>query len=497
MVNLRTGHRPQRYVFTGIFRPKSGFVTGNGCLARKPHDGIMSLRDKHAFRLLLGGSTASMLGSRVSTIAYPMLVLYLTGSPVYAGFAVFAAIAPSILVYIPAGALVDRWDPWRTMLASEIGRGLAIGGVVGALALHCRSVPLIITLAVIEEILETFGTLAERRYVYVLAGPEQTSSALIRTEARSHAVVLAGRPLGGLLFEWRPIWPFLADLASFAISITALAGVPREQRSRSARVPISKLVEEAREGLSLLRADKFGCRAILLASGMTLISQALIMVFLAEAHTRHLSSTIIGIVLAASGLGGFLGSAISTRITILSGHSRIKIQPFIWCIALFALVISRQSWQIPCTIPVMLILGFTGAMSNIEFDTYMVEKFPDAMLARVMSIDRLAKFAAYAVGPALGGIVVAGGASIFQAHDVQIAVGCLVGMTSLLVLVSFRTPSLATSIRTPLASPERAEPKAVIVASSPEPGVPDAGVSVVRFPDPAFSYLVDGVPRAP
>jgi hypothetical protein len=139
MVNLRTGHRRRRYVFTGIFRPKSGFVTGNGCLARKPHDGTMSLRDKHAFRLLLGGSTVSMLGSRVSTIAYPMLVLHLTGSPVYAGFAVFAAAAPSILVYIPAGALVDRWDPWQTMMVSEIGRGLAIAGVVGALAFHWRS----------------------------------------------------------------------------------------------------------------------------------------------------------------------------------------------------------------------------------------------------------------------------------------------------------------------------------------------------------------------
>jgi MFS family permease len=434
------------------------------------------LRDKRAFRLLLGGSTVSMLGSRVSTIAYPMLVLYFTGSPLYAGFAVFAATAPSILVYIPAGALVDRWDPWRTMLVSEIGRGLAIGTVVTSLAVHWRNVWLIIAMAMLEEILEIFGTLAERRYVCGLVGPEQTSSALVRTEARTHVVVLAGRPLGGLLFESQPIWPFFADLASFAVSITALAGVPRKRQARSTRVPISKLVEDAREGLRLLRDDRFGRHAILLASGMTLISQALIMVFLAEAHTRHLSSTVIGIVLAASGLGGLLGATIGAKIPILSKHSRIRIQPFVWLIALFVLAISGQSWQIPCMAFVMLVLGFTGAMGNIEVDTYMVKKFPDAMRARVMSIDRLAKFAACAVGPAFGGVMVAGGTSILESHGVQLAVVSLVVLTSLLVVfsyVSFRTPTPVESPLAPLAqteeTAEEAAPQVTSVNSLPGP----------------------------
>ena len=49
-----------------------------------------------------------MLGSHVTTIAYPLLVLRLTGSPFTAGCVAFAATAPGILVHIPAGALADR-----------------------------------------------------------------------------------------------------------------------------------------------------------------------------------------------------------------------------------------------------------------------------------------------------------------------------------------------------------------------------------------------------
>jgi MFS family permease len=173
-----------------------------------------------------------MLGTRMSNIALPMLALYLTGSPAAAGWTAFAATAPSFLVYMPAGALVDRWHPRRVMLISEFGRGLAIATVVMALLLARLSLPLLIGAAVVEEILEVFSTLAERRYVSSLTGPEQASSALVRLEARTHVVVLAGRPLGGLLFTVAPTLPFVADMLSFVISVGALIGLKSRQAAR-------------------------------------------------------------------------------------------------------------------------------------------------------------------------------------------------------------------------------------------------------------------------
>ena len=155
-----------------------------------------------------------MLGSHVTTIAYPLLVLRLTGSPFEAGWVAFAATAPSILVHMPARALVDRWDPRQAMLMSEIDRGIAIAAVAITLALGESSVPLLIAAAVIEGVLEVFSTLAERRYVGSLVGREQVSPALTRIEARTHVMLLAGRPPGGLLFGIRPILPFLARISA-------------------------------------------------------------------------------------------------------------------------------------------------------------------------------------------------------------------------------------------------------------------------------------------
>ena len=174
-------------------------------------------------------------------------------------------------------------------------------------------VPLLMAVAVIEGVLEVVSGLAERSCVGSIVRQDQVSSALARTEARTHVVLVAGRPLGGLLFGFGPIFPFLADAASFVYSVLVLFGIKDNELAGKAveapRVspPQDNLMTDIREGLHWIHEDKFARMAILSFSVGTLIFQALIMVFLGEAHSRQLSPLAIGMVLAASGVGGALG----------------------------------------------------------------------------------------------------------------------------------------------------------------------------------------------
>jgi hypothetical protein len=63
---------------------------------------------------------------------------------------------------------------------------------------------------------------------------------------------------------------------------------------------------------------------------MTLVSQAIIIIFIVEAHGRNISTIAIYFVLAGSGLGGSLGAITGSRLRILGNNSKIKIQPFVW-----------------------------------------------------------------------------------------------------------------------------------------------------------------------
>ena len=89
------------------------------------------------------------------------------------------------------------------------------------------------TLAAIEQSLAVFSELAERRFASSLVEPCQVVPALASSEARTHMVILVGRPLGGLLFGLGRILPFLADVLTFAFAAGALTLIGRRQTGGS------------------------------------------------------------------------------------------------------------------------------------------------------------------------------------------------------------------------------------------------------------------------
>ena len=70
---------------------------------------ILPLRKNRDFLLLWSGSAVSVLGSTASTVAYPLLVLAITGSPPTLGSPGSSRLLPMLIFQLPAGALVDRW----------------------------------------------------------------------------------------------------------------------------------------------------------------------------------------------------------------------------------------------------------------------------------------------------------------------------------------------------------------------------------------------------
>src|ERR671939_2029323 len=92
------------------------------------------LRRNRDFMLLWSGQAVSELGTRTAWIAYPLLVLAITGSPAKAGIVTFANRFPYFLFSLPAGALVDRWERKRIMLVCDAGRLLGAASIVVALA---------------------------------------------------------------------------------------------------------------------------------------------------------------------------------------------------------------------------------------------------------------------------------------------------------------------------------------------------------------------------
>src|SRR5436190_24291081 len=84
------------------------------------------LSKNKSFILLWTGAGISILGSRISAIAYGLVVLWATKSPTLTSLVTFAALLPFLVTQLPAGALVDRWNRRTVMIGCDLGRVVAI-----------------------------------------------------------------------------------------------------------------------------------------------------------------------------------------------------------------------------------------------------------------------------------------------------------------------------------------------------------------------------------
>ncbi|HEX8930122.1 MAG TPA: MFS transporter, partial [Actinomycetota bacterium] len=74
------------------------------------------LRRNRDFMLLQLGQLLSNAGTQSTAIAYPLLVLAMTGSAAKAGIVSFARALPLALFALPAGVAADRRNRKRLML---------------------------------------------------------------------------------------------------------------------------------------------------------------------------------------------------------------------------------------------------------------------------------------------------------------------------------------------------------------------------------------------
>ena len=104
---------------------------------RKPPSSVAvpSLWRNRDYLLLWSGQIVSSVGTQASTLAFPLLLLVVTRSPAAAGFASALRALPYLIISLPAGALIDRWDRKRVMLLCDSGRAVALGSIPVAILL--------------------------------------------------------------------------------------------------------------------------------------------------------------------------------------------------------------------------------------------------------------------------------------------------------------------------------------------------------------------------
>ncbi len=355
------------------------------------------------FNLLWTSQTLSDLGSNMSTLAFPLLVLAVTGSSVQAGIVGTLAAVTRVAVRIPAGVLVDRMDRRRLMLICDALRLLVFALLGVAVVMAWAKLPLILLVAAVEGVCTGAFNVAERSALPSLVRPDQVADATARNEAREAGTALIGPPLGGLLYGLGRAVPFFGDALTYALSLigVALIRVPMQQRRISTG---GSAVGDLAQGIRFVWHQPF-LRAVLLSTPLLNLAFngmifALILLFRRHGMAPGLIGTI-GTIIGVAGLAGaILASAIRRRFTLPVLAIGVSWSAAV-LIALSAPLTAGLLAVVPIAAAVVLIPAINSAFAGRQ-----AAVTPDHLLGKVVAVDLTASMSLSALGPVIAGVAV-------------------------------------------------------------------------------------------
>ncbi|NUP78756.1 MAG: MFS transporter, partial [Nonomuraea sp.] len=225
---------------------------------------------------LLLASTLSLLGSRMTMIALPWLVLVSTGSAAKTGLVGAAELVPYVLACALGGPVIDKIGGRRISVVADL---LSLV-VVGAIPLLHRSgglgLPVLMVLVAVAGLLRGFGDTAKRGAMFpqvvAKSGVEMTRAATL-VDGTSRAAGLIGGILAGPLIVWfgDAADVLLLDAVSFglcALLVGLLVRVPG--KADRAAEPYGVAL---RGGLAYLRGDRLVLGLILMLFVTNMLDQ--------------------------------------------------------------------------------------------------------------------------------------------------------------------------------------------------------------------------------
>jgi MFS family permease len=362
-----------------------------------------SLWRNRDYMLLWSGQMVSSIGTEVSTLAFPLLILALTGSPATAGFAGALRALPYLVFSLPAGALIDRWDRKRVMILCDSGRALSMISIPIALAFGHLSILQIYGVSLIEGTLFVFFNLAEVACLPRVVTKEQLPAASAQHEVSYGITALIGPSLGGALYSAARMLPFLGDAISYAASVGSIFLI-RTKFQQERVATRHNIWVDIREGLVWLWKQPLIRFMAILTGGYNLILSGYALIIIVLAQHQHASSLTIGLIFAAGGIGAIGGAIFAPFLQKRLSFGQAIIGAT--CLTVIAIPLYAISPNAVALGIVTVLNAAIGPVYNVVQFSYRLALIPDALQGRVNSVFRLIAFGGQPLGLALTGLLI-------------------------------------------------------------------------------------------
>jgi MFS family permease len=356
------------------------------------------------YNILWTSQLISQLASSMISIAIPLLILANTGSALQVGVAASVLAVARMVANVPAGVVADRLDRRRIMLTCQALRALAITSLMAAALAGEFSLPHVLIVAALEGVLVSAFEPAEDAALPGIVPAEQLSEAVARNTARPYIAHLLGPAAAGVVFAVHPMLPFAIIAVAQAGSCLALVflRLPRPSRADASSGDIG---EDVRGGFRWVLGHKVIRSTLAWLVFTQLVFSALIVVIISGSSQSDVSSTEIGFMMAFFGAGGILGASVASRL-----YEAVPSRVIVIGFSFVAAGLTALMAAVPAGIPFGVVLGATSFFVPVTVTaimTYQMMVTPDELRGRLSGIVGLVTGGAGALGPTIGGLLMA------------------------------------------------------------------------------------------
>jgi len=376
-----------------------------------------------AFVSYLSAQAISYVGTGITTVVLPVLVYTVTGSPVAVASLNAIEIAPYVIFGLLAGALADRLNRKKMMLACDSAAALLLAAVPTAAALH------LLTLAQLFIVAFGIGTAfvwfdaAKWGSLPTLVGRSQLPAASSLIASANSIPLIAGPAIGGALLAFiAPQYALGFDAASYLMSALLLTSI-RQRMGPLHQQNIEKhrnIRSDIMEGLRFLWYQPV-IRTMTLSVFCACVSWGgtfgLIVVYADRALRITHANARLGLLYSVGELGSLVSLAVVPKLMKRSQIGRLMAAFLVANVAALALLAIAPSygWALAffCCYQLVFVLVTMTGISVRQMLT------PDHLQARVNTAGRLI---AYGIGQPMGAIL---GGLLAQLLPIRFAVGFL------------------------------------------------------------------------
>ncbi len=365
-------------------------------------DAVAPPRMGSSFRWLLASSWVSNIGDGLALAAGPLLVASQTSNAFLVAMAAVLQRVPWLLLGLYAGAIADRVDRRRLVIAADAARAVVVALLCVALATGRVSIALVLVAMLLLGVAEVFANTTTSTLLPMLVQKQDLGVG----NARLQASLLVGNqivgpPLGAFLFAVGAVWPFGAQAVLVGLSVLLVA------RIVTPKGPVRDL-----EGTHILRDIVEGVRwlghndavrtlAIVIVSFNITWGAAWAVLVLYALDHLHLDAVGYGLLTTAAAIGGLVstfGYGWIERRFDLANVMRVCLLLEVLSHAAFALTSNGYVAMV-----IMVVFGAYAFVWGAVSTSVRQRATPMALQGRVSSVYMVCVFGGVVIGQLLGG----------------------------------------------------------------------------------------------